>query len=118
MLALVFIFFLGRSFYKLAELYGRSKWGYGILGVVIYYAGLMLGGLIVGVFYAIYIGLENIENFDAAVDRNSTFLGLLAIPFALLSCWLAYKFLESRFKRSLEDHPVNLDSDILDDDFL
>ncbi|MGK0389904.1 MAG: hypothetical protein ACI94Y_002649 [Maribacter sp.] len=115
MLGLIFIYFLGRSFYKLAELYGRSKWGYGILGIVIYYAGSMLGGLIIGIFYAIYVGLENIDNIENKLDG---WIGLLVIPFGLLFCWLAYKFIEYRFKKSLEENSVDLDSDILDEDFL
>jgi hypothetical protein len=48
MLGLLLIYFIWRQFASLAYTYNKSKWGYGILGVVVYYAGTFLGGICVG----------------------------------------------------------------------
>ena len=35
MLGIVLWYFIGKSFADLADDYGKSRWGYGILGVVV-----------------------------------------------------------------------------------
>lgn len=54
MLGLVFIYFIGKYFYKLVEEFGKSKWGFVILGVVLYYGGVFLGGIILGFLFLIW----------------------------------------------------------------
>lgn len=46
MLGIVFIYFLGRSYYRLAEEYKKSKWLWAVLGVVFYYGINFLVGLV------------------------------------------------------------------------
>jgi hypothetical protein len=48
MLGLVFIYFIGRYYYKLAENHNRSKWGFAVLGVATYYGGTFAAGAFAG----------------------------------------------------------------------
>ena len=48
MLGLLLLYWIGKYFYKLAEAYDKSKWGFTILGIVVYYAGIVVLGLILG----------------------------------------------------------------------
>ena len=36
MIGLIFLYFVSKAFYRLAELYKQNKWLYGILGVVVF----------------------------------------------------------------------------------
>jgi len=93
MLSLLLLYWIGKYFYKLAEEYEKSKWGYGILGVIIFYAGFFLFG----------IGIMTIgEVFsEAFVDTfNETLLSFIMLPFGILSCYLMYKYLEKTWKKN------------------
>lgn len=92
MLGLILLYFAGRAFYNLAEQHGKNKWLFAILGVVSYYGGLFLGGIVIALVYE--IGLS--RSIDEA---NDLFLGILAIPIGVLVCWGFYKVLESSWKK-------------------
>ena len=64
MLGLLLIFFIGRAYYELASEFNRHTWGHAILGIATYYAGTMIGGLVIGLLMALYSpsALEDIEN--------------------------------------------------------
>lgn len=49
MLGILLLFFIGKYFYKLAEKFKKSQWGYTILGVVTYYGGTIIFGLAFGI---------------------------------------------------------------------
>ena len=49
MLGLLLLYWVGKYFYKLAEEHDKSKWGFAILGVVSYYAGIVVFGFITGI---------------------------------------------------------------------
>ncbi|APZ46789.1 hypothetical protein BW723_11060 [Polaribacter reichenbachii] len=86
MLGLILIYWLGKKFYKLAEEYNKSQWGYAILGIVVYYA--------VSIVFAT-VTLIIIESFSNTL--NDYILGLVAMPFGLLGCYLLYKYLEKNW---------------------
>lgn len=93
MLSLLFIYFLGKSFYTLAGKHKQNAWLYAILGVLSYYVATFL-------FAFILIGLEllfslGFENFS---DRTFSFI---TIPFGLLGCWGFYKLLEHKWKNMI-----------------
>lgn len=91
MLGLILLYWIGKYFYKLAEEFNKQKWGFAILGIVIYYAGSFLfGGIIMFVIELISEGF--IEN------TNDFVLSLIAIPFGILACYLLYAFLEKKWK--------------------
>ncbi len=106
MLGIVLIYFLGKAFYDLAGQHGRNKWGYAVAGVVSYYFGTFVIGIV------LYLGLDL---FGVNVDEmNDLVLNFLAIPFGLLACWLYYKFLEKKFETTAI---IVGAEDILDDEF-
>lgn len=92
MLGLVLLYFIGKKFYTLAEEYDKSIWSYAVLGIVIYYIGLYGAAFIVGIVFAMMEStfLENMNDFV---------LGLMLMPFGLLSCYLLYLFLEKKWKK-------------------
>ncbi len=108
MLGLVLLYFVGREFYRLAEQFGKSKWLFAILGIMSYYAGLFLGGIIVALIFAII-------SPDAFYEEtyNELLLSLLALPIGLLSCWIFYRVLKKIWE-GVELKTSN--TDILDDD--
>ena len=109
MLGLLLLYFIGKSFYKLAEEFGRNKWGYTILGVVTYYAGIVVFQVIVALFYELVL-LESID------DLNEILLSVISIPFGLLACWGLNFYLKKQWnqKKSHSDSEL-LDGDLMDD---
>ncbi|MBP1838883.1 hypothetical protein [Formosa algae] len=93
MLGLVFLYWIGKYFYKLAEKYNKSKWGFAILGVVVYYAGIILFS------FSIALILEILAPGYIS-DINESLLGIVMLPFGILSCYGLYKYLEKTWKKN------------------
>jgi len=91
MFGLLLLYFIGKHFYKLAEEYGNNKWGYAILGIVAYYAGIFLFAFILGIIIEI-ISPGFIDTI------NDLLLGIMIIPFGILTCYLLYIALKKRWK--------------------
>ena len=96
MLGILFIYFIGKYFYELADKYNKKKWLHAILGIAIYYLGSMIGGGLLGILYAIL--------YNDAYMKESTeiLLTVLSVPIGLAFCWFAYFI----FKRKWEDDVV------------
>ncbi|MDO1500340.1 hypothetical protein Q2T40_09380 [Winogradskyella maritima] len=91
MLGLLLLYWIGKYFYKLAESHDKSKWGLAILGIVVYYAGIIISSFIIALF------MEFVS--PGSVDAlNETLFSLLMIPLGILCSYLLYKFLEKRFE--------------------
>ena len=107
MLGIALIYFIGKYFYTLAEKHGKQKWGFAILGIIVYYAGVFLGGFLIGLgaglgYYDIY-------------DTPDIILGLMTIPFGILSIVILYQVLKRNWAGltgELEEHEI-LDEDLL-----
>jgi hypothetical protein len=93
MLGLVLLYWIGKYFYKLSEEYNKNKWGFAILGIVVYYAGSILFAIII----VIIIEVISPGYLDNVNDRV---LDLICMPFGLLSCYLLYKYLEKNWKKN------------------
>ena len=107
MLGLLLIYFIGKKFYELAEIHNKSQWGYAVLGVLSYYLGTFIAGIVLVIFMEVF-GTNSIEDIDDFV------LSLVALPFGLLICWGTYVLLERNWtKKKVNDNP-----DILDIDFV
>lgn len=106
MLGLVLIYFIGKTFMALAEAHQKHKWGHAILGVVSYYAGTLLAGIIFLLF------MESDDPFSETRTTPDILINLLSIPFGALTCWLTYYFLQKRW----EEQAIVDNSDILDMD--
>ncbi|MDO6596914.1 hypothetical protein Q4512_08295 [Oceanihabitans sp. 2_MG-2023] len=94
MLGLVLLYWIGKYFYKLAEEFNKNKWGFAILGIVVYYAGIIIFSLIIGVSVEL-ISPGFLDTF------NETLLSFLMLPFGILSCYLLYKYLEKIWKKNI-----------------
>ena len=93
MLGLVLLYWIGKYFYKLAEKYNKSEWGFAILGIVSYYGGIVLFSFIIGIVAEI-VSPGYFENF------NETVFSLLMLPLGILSCYLLYKYLEKTWEKN------------------
>ncbi len=106
MLDLIIIFFLGRSFYQLAQEHDKNPWPYAILAGVIYYATAFC----TGIGLALVSGVESIDSTFFTIMAV-----LLALIFALLMCALTYRLLENRWKKAPKPP---LGGNILDDEMI
>lgn len=109
MIGFVLLYFVGKAFYDLAGLNGKSEWLYAILGVASYYAGLMIGGVLIAVGYELFLG---------SIDEvNDILLNILALPLGIAACWGFYRILENRWeekeKVSASDEEL-LDAHLID----
>jgi hypothetical protein len=90
-LGLFLIYFIGKSYYELADRFSKSKWGFAILGVVVYYFGTFLA-----VFFFAILSEIGVTNFF--IELPDVALSFFALPFGLLACWGVYKMLEKKWK--------------------
>lgn len=104
MIGIILLYWIGKYFYKLAETFEKSKWGYAILGIITYYGSIVLIGIVIGILFEVIS--------PGAIDGiNETLLGILMLPFGILSCYLLYKFLEKKWEKQ-QPNPVELINDI------
>jgi hypothetical protein len=90
MVGLILLYFVGKAFYELAGLHGKRRWLYAILGVGSYYAGIIIGGIFLGIGHELFM--------DGSIDDvNETLLGVMALPVGVLACWGFYRILKSRW---------------------
>jgi membrane-bound ClpP family serine protease len=106
MLGLFLLYFVGKAFYTLAENHSKSKWGFGILGVLSYYFGLVLGGFVL--FFIFEFGFS-----QSLEETNDILVSVLALPFGVLTCWGFYQLLKSRWSKQPEIIVADSD-DVLD----
>lgn len=105
MLGYVLLYFAGKAFYDLAGKHGKHQWGFGILGVVSYFAGLFFGGTLIG-FAVVLSGGE-------VTDDNETWYSLLAVPIGVFTCWITYVLLKRSWSKPREIDPRTLDGDLI-----
>ena len=93
MIGLILLYFIGKHFFYLAGDYDKSRWLFAILGVLSYYLGSFIGGVLVVLIW------EMIS--PGTVDQTEDIvLGLLAAPFGILLCWGFYHLLKRTWEKS------------------
>lgn len=97
MLGLILIYFIGRQFYDLANDFQRNRWLFAVLGVVSFYLGTFVAGLIIGVLSNYY------EFFSDLLTQNQLVLGFASLPIGLLFCWGLHQLLKNNWKKRKED---------------
>jgi len=109
MIGLLFIYFIGKAFYDLAELHGKSRWGFAILGVASYYVGTFVGGILI--FFVYEWGMS--KSLEGVGDVA---LGFMALPAGVLSCWGTYRLLRSQWsnRTTFTASEEILDADLID----
>ncbi|MCK7589955.1 hypothetical protein M0G43_05155 [Subsaxibacter sp. CAU 1640] len=93
MLGILLIYFIGKYFYKLAEEFNKNKWLFAILGVVVYYVGTFIGGILIGI-------LDEIVGIGFDWDNNLA-LGLIALPFGIAAAYLFHYLLKANWEKSV-----------------
>lgn len=93
MIGIIIIIFIGRQFYKLAEQYNQNKWVFGILGILSYYVGAFLGGIILAV-------LDDFLGFGLDWNNNIV-LTLIALPFSIGAVYIFYYLLKKSWKNTV-----------------
>ena len=104
MIGLLLLYYIGKLFYDLAQTHDKNKWLFAILSIVIYYAGLFIGGILVAIISQICF------NYNSQ-NLNSMLIGIMALPVGILFVWLFHKFLIKKW--SNRDYYEQ--SDILDE---
>lgn len=88
---MLLIYFIWKYYTELAKNYNIEKvWPFILLGVVVYYAGNFLGGIIIGLA-AIALDINIEETSDVVIN-------LMALPMGILCSYLLYKYLEKKWK--------------------
>lgn len=105
MLGLIFIYFVGKNFYELAHEHNRSRWGFAVLSVIIFYASQLIFGTIL-ISAIVLSGVE-------LTTTMQFFMSMLGIGCGVAGIWLFYFLL----KRAWAKNPkkVASKSDLLDD---
>ncbi len=107
MLGLLFLYFIGSMYYKLAERYGKNKWLYAILAIVIYYGTTFA----VAFFYVIIMELTGtLLSTEELVDEYLAVI--LYIVSGLAVCYLVRKSLEKKWERERLENAVETIEDI------
>ena len=102
MLGLLLIYFIGKKFFDLAKKFGKSEWGFAILGVVIYYVGTLIAGIIIVLGYE----LSSSSSID---DLNEFALSFISLPFGILSCIGLHYYLKNTWHKNKEAIKPNID---------
>ena len=107
MLGLALIYFIWKYYSELAVEHDKHKWGYALLGIACYYGGSFIAGFIIGIT-AVLLGSNFME------ETSDVVLGLMALPFGLLTVWGVYKILQRKWSRELKiSDGDSLDSDLI-----
>ena len=92
-LGFALLYFIGKYYYNLAAYHNKNKWGFAILGIAAYYAGVFFFGVILGFI------LELSSN-NSVDDMNSFVLGLIALPFGAGTTALLYHLLKKNWEKN------------------
>lgn len=94
MLGILLLYFIGKRFYELAGTFGKNKWLYAILSIVVYYSAAAL--LIVVVMFL------DLIIFQWDIDWEATWgWGYISIPFGLLGVWVFYILLKRYWEKPI-----------------
>jgi hypothetical protein len=96
-------FFIWRYFAELAHEHNRSRAGFGILGIVVYFASQIILEVILGLILIATSGPDTYAASDALLFFGGIVLGILAV-------WLFYVLL----KKSWERKALRNNSELLD----
>ena len=93
MFGLIPIYFLGKYFSELAHEHDRSRWGFGILGIVVYIGVQLLMGVIFGI-----ILIASNPGFELS-KAEEVVANVVGIGLGALSVWLFYYLLKKSWEK-------------------
>lgn len=96
MLGLIFIYYIGKSYYRLASDHNKdNKWLYSVLGIIAYYAGVYGFAIMLGIY------AEVSEKYEI-YEMSDVMWSLVCFPFGIATCILLYMFLRHLFSAKKE----------------
>jgi len=106
MFGLIPLYFIGKYFSELAHEHNRSRWGFGILAIVVYIVSQLLFGLVLGIIlYA--------SDPDVVISRGMEMaVNVAGIVMGLVTVWLLYYLLKKAWEKK---RLLQKDSQLLDD---
>ena len=107
MLGLLLIYVLWKQYSELAAEHNKSKWGYALFGIGMYYLGTILFGVAIGIIDA-FAGTNYVE------ETNNIVLNIVSLPFGLLFTWGLYRFLENKWSSQTIGDDDSLDHELQD----
>jgi hypothetical protein len=110
MIGIIFIYFIGNFFFRLAEEFKKNKWVYAILGVATYYGG----GFILSLAIFLVYDLKSFDGGETFDDIPEMAWNLISIPLGLASCYGLYKILKYQWGKSGRQ----TDEEVLDADLM
>ena len=102
MLGLLLIYFIGKYFYDLAKSFNKNKWLFAILGVICYYFGTFVFGVLIAI-------IDDLFSLYFLASINDVVLGLIALPFGVLSCVAFYFILKKVWQKKKLVNPTVID---------
>ncbi len=99
MLSLLFILFVARAFYFMAEHYHRNKWGYAVVGLISFYVGVIPVTLA----------------FIGAGVKDPLLISVASVPVGIVTCRLTYVYLRKQWRETpvVPRDRTSLDSDLM-----
>ena len=95
MLGLALLYFIGKYFYNLAALHQKHKWGFAILGIVAFYFGTFLFGIILEIIL--------LFGFESSVQTMSNYvLSIISLPAGIGFAALVYHLLKKQWGKHTE----------------
>jgi uncharacterized membrane protein YdjX (TVP38/TMEM64 family) len=105
MIGIIFIYYVGNYFYKLADKFDKNKWLFAIIGLAVYYGSTLFLGLIYG------ITLELTGNSMSESTAETVILSIVGLIAGLTACYFLHKFLENKWQlEAIENKKDGIDS--------
>ena len=80
MLGILLIYFMAKPFYKLAEKYNRSKWGYSVLAVAVYFGLQILAGVVIAFANPdLFVSMDNNSGLELGLNVVGIIIGALGV---------------------------------------
>ena len=110
MLGIFLVYYIGKTFYMLAEQFRKNKWLFAILGVVAYYGGTFAAGICIGL-------CSEFGYLPPIDDLGGIVISLAALPFGIFACWGLYAWLKNSWSKTKVSKAL-YSEDILDGDLM
>lgn len=92
MLGFLFLYWIGKYFYQLAQKFNQNKWLYAILGIAVFYGSQIITAVLIAIIS---------EIFDLGIDLEGVIINLVGILIGGIACYLFYLLLEKVWKRDV-----------------
>lgn len=108
MLGILFIYFIGKSFYTLAEEHDKKLWLWAVLGVLSYYLGSVVFGILI-LLLLMLLGMDiDLDNVNKGLEI------IITVIAGLSSCGAFYLILKRQWEKKASGFD-DFDDTILDD---